>query len=142
MSIRRWQNWVGIAITVLAGGVLAAGQNATIFNEEIKPLSFDTLDYPLAARLMRVQGVVVVRVTLDDGGRVLDSKAISGPEKLIADCLANSKKWRFHPNLEKSAVIVYQFKLEGLCLSGCPSRTTFWPPNFVTVISGDPVAQQ
>ena len=136
------KRWISIAISALTAGFLAAGENATIFNEEIKPLSFATLDYPLVARLTRVQGVVVVRVTLGEDGRVLDSSAISGPEKLIADCVANSKKWRFQPNPGRVAVIVYQFKLEGLCLSGCPSRTTFWPPNLVTVITGDAVAQR
>jgi TonB family protein len=142
MSIRHRKKWVGTAIIVLAALFLAAGQNATIFNEEIKPLSVAPLDYPLAARLTRVQGVVVVRMTLGEDGRVLDSGAISGPEKLVAECIANSKKWRFQPNQGRAAVIVYQFKLEGLCLSGCPSRTTFWPPNFVTITSGDPIAQQ
>jgi hypothetical protein len=65
--------------------------------------------------------VVVVRVTLDQDGRVRDSAAISGPESLIADCIANSKKWRFQAGSGKTAVILYQFKIEGLCISGCPS---------------------
>jgi TonB family protein len=121
---------------------LWAAEDRTIFNEEIKPVSFETLAYPLVARLKRVQGVVVVRVTLDQDGRVRDSAAISGPESLIADCIENSKKWRFQPGSGKTAVILYQFKFEGLCFSPCPSHATFWPPNLMTVATGDPIAQQ
>jgi len=130
-----------LALQTLPDGLWAAGDK-TIFNEAIKTASFETLSYPLVARLKRVQGVVVVRVTIDQDGRVRDSSAISGPESLIADCIENGRKWRFQPNSGSSAVIIYQFKIEGFCISGCPSHATFWPPNLVTVVTGDPIAQQ
>lgn len=50
------------------------------------------MTYPLAARRGNVQGVVVVRATLDSDGRVVSASAISGPKLLIADVLANVKK--------------------------------------------------
>jgi TonB family protein len=133
---------LGLGITLLSACLLHADESGTVLNEDIKPLSFETLEYPLAARLTRVQGVVVVRVTFNEEGRVTESRAVSGPKSLIADCLANSKKWRFQPNSAQTAVIIYQFRIEGLCISGCPSRSTFWPPNLITVVTGDPVVQQ
>lgn len=75
---------------------------------------FETLEYPLRARLAQTQGVVVVRVKLDSEGKVVSSAAISGAKSLIRECLSNSKKWLFRPNPDAAAVIVYQFKIEGL----------------------------
>jgi TonB family protein len=123
-------------------GGLRAADDRTIFNEDTKPVSFEILAYPLVARLKRIQGVAVVRVTLDQDGRVQDSAAISGPESLIADCIENSKKWRFQPGSGKTAVILYWFKIEGLCFSPCPSHATFWPPNLMTIVTGDAIVQQ
>jgi TonB family protein len=117
-----------------------AQQEGTVFDDEVKPLYFETLTYPLAARLTRVQGTVVVRVKLDDKGGVVSSIAISGAKKLIQECISNSRKWRFRPNRDKTAVIIYEFRIEGLCNLPCLSQFAFRPPNIATITMGEPVA--
>jgi TonB family protein len=74
--------------------------------------SFEDLVYPASAREANVQGAVVIRATLDDGGNVVDVFALSGSRALIPDCLVNAKKWKFQPNPEKIVIIVYDFRIE------------------------------
>lgn len=128
-------------LCVVAGvamGSLAA-QDSVVLNESIKPVYFEPLVYPLVARLQRVQGAVVLRVTLGEGGKVVAATAISGAKALLVDCVSNAKKWRFQQNAERSAVIVYHFKIEGLCSLPCPSQFRFEPPNLAVITIGEPV---
>lgn len=132
------QNIVRVALLffLVAGNVsiLAQGQrDPTILDEDTVVLSFRQLRYPAIARTARIQGVVVIRVSLDDGGKVMGARAVSGAEPLVADCLTNAKEWRFRPNSERAAVVVYNFRLtDAISKSGC-DHFMLEPPNFVTI---------
>src|SRR5690242_13509366 len=80
----------------------------TISDQNVKVVDFEEFRYPIAARALHVQGVVVVKVILDGSGRVVQSIAISGAMSLIPECLSNAKKWQFRPNSQGAAVLVYQ----------------------------------
>ena len=97
--------------------------------------SFEDLGYPEAAREANIQGAVVIRATLDDNGNVVDVSALSGSKGLIPDCLANSKKWKFLPKVEKIVIIVYVFRIdEGECHDGSRSLFLLMPySNFATI---------
>jgi TonB family protein len=128
-----------VPVLVVCLSSLLIAQDVPVIDETVKPLYFESLTYPLAARLSRVQGAVVVRVKLNGEGSVVSAVAISGAKTLITECLSNSKKWRFQPNVNNAAVIVYQFKIEGLCNLPCPSHFNFLPPNLATITIGDAV---
>jgi TonB family protein len=84
--------------------------------DDVFVIDFEELLYPSLARYARIQGAVVVRVNLDDGGKVKEAVAISGPTPLAVVALDNVRKWIFRPNARKMAVIVYNFEiLEGRC---------------------------
>jgi len=100
---------------------------------------FEEINYPLVARLKHIQGVVVVKVKLDDNGVVVSAAAVSGAKDLIQDSLLNAKKWLFQPNTDKTAIIVYHFKIEGLCKLPCASQFKFSPPNSATITMGEPI---
>ena len=118
------------------------GPDETVKDESIKVLDFEELRYPLPARLSHVQGVVVVKLKLNDSGDVVDAIALSGAKDLIPESLANAKKWRFRPSSQKAAVIVYRFTIEsGLCHGAAPSNFMFYPPNFASVTSCESVAE-
>src|SRR3954470_6105659 len=107
---------------------------------DVQLVSFEDLSYPGIARVARIQGIVVAKASLDDKGAVVGTSAISGPKPLIPDCLANLKKWRFKPNAQKVAIVVYEFKLdEGACHD--PSRSLFVlrHSNFATITACTPV---
>lgn len=78
--------------------------------------SFVDLAYPVSALNAKVQGAVVIRATLDDDGNGLEVFALSGSRALIPDCLSNAKQWKFKPNKDRMATIVYDFEIkEGEC---------------------------
>lgn len=105
-------------------------------------LSFEDVAYPGIARMTRIQGIVVVKAELDENGNVLAASTLAGPKPLISDCLANVKKWKFKPNSNKSAIIVYQFKLdEGACHDASHSLFRLVHSNFATVTACTPVVR-
>jgi TonB family protein len=106
-------------------------QESAIDDKDIHYTSYEGMNYPPLARQTRIEGVVVVRVKIDDHGRVTDATAISGHELLIQSAIDNAKKWRFETNSHHGAILVYNFRIApGLCNSGF---FTFQPPNFITV---------
>ncbi|HLG17312.1 MAG TPA: energy transducer TonB [Blastocatellia bacterium] len=56
-----------------------------------------TPTYPLLARDARVSGQVVVEITIDERGKVMDARVISGPEELRDAALSASWLWTFRP---------------------------------------------
>ncbi|MFZ0410629.1 MAG: energy transducer TonB [Candidatus Acidiferrales bacterium] len=112
---------------------LAAQQGRLVGDDDMKVLSFEDMNYPALGRTARVQGIVVVQVKLDDQGTVVEAMPISGKQVFIADCIANARKWRFRPNAQKAAVIIYNFRLsDGISKSGC-DHFMLEPPNFATI---------
>lgn len=89
------------------------------------------------ARAARIQGTVVMRLTLDDTGGVKDADAITGAELLVRDCLINAKKWRFRPNAQRTAVIIYQFTMPGGECKSVSGIFMFKGPNRATIIGCD-----
>ncbi|MGH9942576.1 MAG: TonB family protein [Pyrinomonadaceae bacterium] len=55
--------------------------------------------YPLEARTVRVQGTVIVKVTVDETGKVIEAAAICGPPLLHEASEATARNWRFTPAL-------------------------------------------
>jgi TonB family protein len=115
-------------------------QEETVYDQDLKLVSFEDLAYPSVARMTRVQGVVVVKVKLADDGSVSSASALSGNKTLIPDTLSNVKKWRFKPNTSKSAVIVYDFRLtDGACHDNSHSLFELTHPNFASIMACSPV---
>jgi TonB family protein len=126
-----------LPLVLLLAATLLVGQDQPILNEDIEIFNFVPLDYPLVARLNHVQGAAVVRVKVDALGNVTSATALSGPKQLISDCVSNAKKWRFRPEKSRDVVIIYVFKIEGLCQLPCKSLFSFSPPNLATITTGD-----
>lgn len=113
----------------------AAQQEEIVYDNDVHVMSFQEMNYPPLAREGRIQSTVVVRVLLDDGGKVKSATAISGAKLLISDTLANIETWQFRPAAGKSAVIIYEFRLaDGKCDSKTSHMFIFHPPNVATVI--------
>ena len=98
--------------------------------------SFVEVSYPPLARMARIQGPVVVRVTLDDAGKVVAADVIIGHPLLVRAVLPNARKWRFRPDRTKTALIFYDFQLmEGTCGDSRSQIFVFRPSNMASVIS-------
>ena len=102
-------------------------------------MDFKELRYP---SLGTAQGVVVVRVKLDNQGKVVNAEALSGAPLLVQPSVVNAKTWRFKPNSQKAAIVVYNFRVKGVCFSAnWSSQMILYPPNFavITACSHPPV---
>ena len=53
--------------------------------------------YPPEAKVLRIQGTVVVEVTQDQEGRVIKVHAMEGPKELQPTSEAYAACWRFYP---------------------------------------------
>ena len=114
------------------------GEHQRVNDKDATVISFEDMPYPLLACVSSLQGVVVVRASLDQDGKVLSAKAISGPDLLAKDALANIRKWHFDPNGNKTAIVVYEFRLiEGECGGTRGQLFVFRQPNQALVVGCD-----
>jgi TonB family protein len=134
MMISRTTALIAIALLVFSVNSLPAQQEQTVNDEDIAVSSFEEMIYPALAHAARREGTVVVQVKLDNSGYVVSARAISGSKMLIPDTLSNVRKWRFHPNSKKTAVVIYEFHLvEGKCNAGKNGLFVLRGPNVATV---------
>jgi TonB family protein len=121
-------------LLVAAFSCARAQQDTTISDKDVNVTDFADLAYPPIAATASVQGVVVVRVRLDDQGKVVDALAVSGSPLLISASVRNARRWRFEPNSQKAAIIVYNFRVEGMCPNdGASSHMVLYPPNLAAI---------
>ena len=91
----------------VSGGVL----NGTAIN-------LPSPSYPDTARRLRMTGVVVIQVVVDETGKVISAEAVSGPSLLKDAALQAALKARFSPTklsgqpVKVSGVINYKFGLQ------------------------------
>jgi len=68
--------------------------------------------YPPISQSARIQGLVVVRVSIAADGRVTDATTLAGVPLLIEAAVSNAKAWVFEPTARREAILVYEFALE------------------------------
>lgn len=124
-----------VAIMLLMLPTLSTAQQTdTINDKDIKVIDYVDFGYPAIGVTAHIEGVVVVRVTLDRNGRVLTADALSGAPILVAASVDNVKHWRFEANSSSTAIIIYNFRLRGSCHEGgLGNQLIFYPPNFMEV---------
>ncbi|MBS1787798.1 MAG: energy transducer TonB [Acidobacteria bacterium] len=83
----------------VSGGVL---QGSAI--KKVQP------DYPLEAKMSRIQGLVQIQVIISEEGKVIEANVISGPEELREAALNAARQWEFK-RIELSGVPV---KVQGV----------------------------
>jgi TonB family protein len=121
-------------MTLGSFGYCFSTPDTAIYDKDMRVIDFEDLKYPAIAHSAHIEGVVVIRVELDDEGKVAEALPISGTESLIISALANAKKWRFEPNSKRAAVLVYDFRIEGFCRDNSESgQSIYRPPNFTTI---------
>jgi TonB family protein len=137
MKAMRFALVVTLAFLLLGpfGHSTTAQNGKTQSDKDPSVVDWEDMRYPLAARLRHAEGVVVVRVKLNNGGKVTGAEALSGPKDLVPDCLTNAKTWRFAANSRDNAIIVYWFHIEGECHGSGPSLFALFAPNLAKITS-------
>jgi len=137
--------WLACVVALLCSVLAVGGGGMGVRQQEQEPVrqvlvSFEDLDYPYGPRAGMEQGLVVVDLRLDDKGVPVSASALTGPKLLIPYATANAKQWRFEPNAQRRAIVVYDFSIGG---GAChdPSRSLFLlrRPNFAEIKSCDVV---
>ena len=83
-----------------------------------KAISLPKPNYPAIARPIRLQGTVAVQVLIDEYGKVVSAKAISGHPILIPEAQKAAMQARFQPTtlsgqpVKVSGVIAYNFVMQ------------------------------
>lgn len=67
--------------------------------------------YPLLAKAARIQGDVVLLMTIDATGAPTDVQVASGPPQLHAEALRAARLWRFAPALVDGRAVPAMFRL-------------------------------
>ena len=79
------------------GGGLGAGPARFFDARSLRVLRQVDPVYPPFARLARIQGVVVLLMTIDEAGVPTDVKVLEGQPALQAEALSAARRWRFEP---------------------------------------------
>ena len=93
--------------TIVSGGVLNG-----------KAISKPQPPYPAIARAARASGVVVVSVTVDESGKVISARGVSGHPLLINAAVQSAYGWRFSPTMlsgqpvKDNRTITFNFTLQ------------------------------
>jgi TonB family protein len=73
--------------------------------------------YPSIARVAKVEGEVVIEITIDEEGNVMSAKVVSGHPLLQQAALSAARQWKFKPTLlnrnpvKVSGKLTFRFKL-------------------------------
>jgi protein TonB len=102
-----------------SGGGGAPGAGKTISGGVLngKALSKPDPPYPAVAKAARASGTVVVQITVDESGNVVEARAISGHPLLHAAAVAAARQAKFSPTLlsgkpvKVTGTITYNFEL-------------------------------
>jgi TonB family protein len=87
-------------IALLAGSAFVQTPARGTWPREM-PGVFVDLSYPPEALVARVIGRVVVRVTTDASGRVVEAESLSGADQLVSAVIANVKQWTLSPGADR-----------------------------------------
>lgn len=88
------------AFTLACFALLQDARGAEIgASQQESPVRAIQPEYPLEAKYLGIEGVVHVRVKIDEAGKVLDAECLSGPLWLRESALAAARQWVFRPAL-------------------------------------------
>jgi len=96
------------------------GDAATVMGGVIngKAIKKSVPEYPAAAKYARVTGQVIVKVLVDETGKVIEAEAVCGPQQLNGAAVSAARGVRFSPTtlsgvpVKVSGTVTYNFTLQ------------------------------
>jgi hypothetical protein len=88
--------------------------------ERFRVVHFEDIHYSFVDAAALNRGVVVVELAFDDQGIPTSVSARTGVNRLREAAVANAKRWRFAPNPDRKAFLVYEFSIDA---SPCSQHT-------------------
>ncbi len=88
--------WLGVrSFPLQAAPQVTESSNATVHTGSLHLLHLDAVQYPREARDKKIDGTVVLELSLSETGTVTDARVVSGPEELRRGALASALEWHF-----------------------------------------------
>src|SRR5439155_26654898 len=84
---------------------------------KLEPIKIVKAVYPQSARAEKIEGRVIIKITVTETGDVDDAEVISGNPILAAACLDAVKQWKFKPFIKNgnpvrvAANLPFEFKV-------------------------------
>ena len=75
-----------------------------IYSAEVK--------YPAIAKAARIEGTVVIDAIIDEQGKVVQARVVSGPGMLIGAALQSVEQWRYEPTRLNGAPVSIEMHVE------------------------------
>lgn len=99
---------------------------ASLPSSELEFISWgDRPRYPAIAQSARLTGVVVLELSVDARGMVVDARPLTELPVLTEAAVAHSKTWRAHPSAPRRGIMVYEFALDNPACDR-QDQTAFW----------------
>ncbi|HLK20798.1 MAG TPA: M56 family metallopeptidase [Bryobacteraceae bacterium] len=106
--------WLGVrSFPLQAAPQESDSSNIMVHAGSLQFLHLDRANYPKEARAKRIEGTVVLEISLSDTGTVTDARVLSGPEELRRGALAWALEWHFahDTQLPPKAQVSVDYKL-------------------------------
>ena len=88
--------WLGVrAFPLQAAPQEVDSSNITVHAGSLQFLHRAAVQYPKEARAKRIEGTVVLELSLSETGTVTDARVLSGPDELRRAALASALEWHF-----------------------------------------------
>jgi len=106
--------WLGVrAFPLRAAPQEADSSNITVHAGSLQFLHRAAVQYPKEARAKRIEGTVVLELSLSESGTVSDARVLSGPDELRRAALESALEWHFAHDtpLPSKTQVIIDFKL-------------------------------
>ena len=80
-------------------------------SDDLEVLDMPRIEYPHIAHNARMQGTVVVRLSIAANGTVTSATPIAGPPLVTESALNNARAWKFAATRQRETIVVYEFAL-------------------------------
>lgn len=103
------------------------------------------VEYPQIAQSARVQGAVVVRLSIAANGTVTSATSLAGLPLVTEAALNNARAWKFAATEQRETIVVYEFAfMERLrpdppCGASTLNETVY--PRFIRISASAPCLQ-
>ena len=106
--------WVGAFAFPLTGSAAIREVAAPLEPQQTSPgyvVNLQPMRYPAEAIQKKIEGTVVIELTFNAAGNIVDSRVISGPEELRQAALESAIRGRYSINVARTLQVLVEFRL-------------------------------
>ena len=114
-------------------------------SDDLRVLDMPRVEYLQIAQSARVQGTVVVKLSIAANGTVTSATPITGPPLVTESALNNARAWKFAATHQRETIVVYEFAFMDRLRPDSPCGTSTLNeivyPRFIRISASAPCVQ-